>query len=433
MRIGRTLPPAAAPIRFRDIVSGLLGLVAGQRELDRFEREIKAHFGVRHCFLLSSGKTALTLTLEALRELHPDRDEVLIPAFTCYSVPSSIVRAGLKVRMCDIHPDYFDFDFAKLAAEASIADAPSTITREPTPARSIAHPGMDDDLHAQPSNRILAVVPTHLFGVPADVAAVRKLFPDPRVSIVEDAAQAMGETQDGVQMGTLGDVGFFSLGRGKALSLVEGGLILTNRDDLADRLAALQAGLPRYEATGLLKIITKALVLTIFAHPRLFWIPKSLPFLRLGETLFEPDFPMRRMSPFQAGLSRHWQDTLNSLRTGRRKAVVQWITMLSGPKRDGSIRCPDKPLALLRFPLRIRDSAKRQALLHESSLHGLGIAPAYPASVDAIPELKGKISGTKTFPVAGACAQETVTLPTHRYLSELDLLRLNKIVLAVLR
>ena len=69
---------------------------------------------MKHCFLVSSGKAALTLILQALKELHPERNEVLIPAFTCYSVPSSIVRAGLKVKLCDISPDTLDFDYNQL-------------------------------------------------------------------------------------------------------------------------------------------------------------------------------------------------------------------------------------------------------------------------------------------------------------------------------
>jgi dTDP-4-amino-4,6-dideoxygalactose transaminase len=114
MRIGRTLPPAAAPIYWRDIVSGLKSLLRRQAELDRFQSELKEFFGMKHCLLVSSGKAALTVILQALKEMHPDRDEVLIPAFTCYSVPSSIVRAGLKVRLCDIDPNTLDFDFQEL-------------------------------------------------------------------------------------------------------------------------------------------------------------------------------------------------------------------------------------------------------------------------------------------------------------------------------
>src|SRR5204862_4995012 len=124
MHIGRTLPPAATPIGIREIISGVCGIFRGQRELDRFESELKEHFGVKHCFLVSSGKAALTLILLALKELSLDRDEVLIPAFTCYSVPSSVVRAGLRIRLCDLRPDSLDFDFDQLSTLLSAGSPP---------------------------------------------------------------------------------------------------------------------------------------------------------------------------------------------------------------------------------------------------------------------------------------------------------------------
>jgi dTDP-4-amino-4,6-dideoxygalactose transaminase len=166
MRIGRTLPPAATPIGIGDFWSGVCGVLAGQRELERFQMELKEHFGVKHCFLVSSGKAAFALILLALRQLTPNRDEVLIPAFTCYSVPSSIVRTGLRLRLCDLQPDGLDFDFAQMAAMLSNESA----------------------------DRTLAIVPTHLFGLPADVGRLRELTRDRGVAIVEDAAQAMGES-----------------------------------------------------------------------------------------------------------------------------------------------------------------------------------------------------------------------------------------------
>src|SRR6266850_4621412 len=126
MRIGRTLPPAATPIGVRAIVSGVCGIFRGRRELDRFRSELKEYFGVKHCFLVSSGKAAFTLILLALKELFPHRDDVLIPAFTCYSVPSSVVRAGLRIRLCDLRPDSLDLDFTHLSAMLSEAPPPQT-------------------------------------------------------------------------------------------------------------------------------------------------------------------------------------------------------------------------------------------------------------------------------------------------------------------
>lgn len=396
MRIGRTLPPAAAPIGIADVLSGIAGILRGRKELERFRSELKQHFGVKHCFLVSSGKAAFALILLALRELFPGRDEVLIPAFTCYSVPSSIVRAGLKVRLCDLSPDRLDFDFVELPAMLS--------------------------------DKLLAVVPTHLFGSPSDLPGLRQLIQDPAITIVEDAAQAMGETWEGKELGTLGDVGFLSLGRGKAFSAVEGGVILTTRDDIAQALSRRVAGLPGYGLRKLIGLVSKAAAMTFFTHPPLFWIPRCMPFLRLGETLFEPDFPMLRMSSFQAGLTANWRERLQSMRDARRTNVRRWMELLEETGNRGicSHLLP-QPLGLLRFPIRVRDSEKRKTLLHESANKGVGVMSVYPESINRLTELRGEIPA-QACPVAESCARELVTLPTHPFLTQKDVTVLRQLL-----
>jgi len=394
--------------------------------------ELKEHFGVEHCFLVSSGKAAFTLILRALKELSPDRDEVLIPAFTCYSVPSSVVRAGLRIRLCDLRSDSLDFDFTQLSAMLSGAPPPQTDARPAGGASDSPVETRDPaDSSGNSIERVLAVVPTHLFGYPADVAGLRKLIRNPGIAIVEDAAQAMGETREEGKLGTLGDVSFFSLGRGKAFSVVEGGVILTNRDDLAEALNHFVDRLPRYGLLPLLKLIFKAVALMLLIHPRLFWVPRSIPCLKLGETLFETHFPILRMSSFQAGVARRWRGKLEKLREVRKKNVNRWITILEASRTHGSNFLRSRSLGLLRFPLRASDEARREALLRESARMGLGIMPTYPTSINAIPELRGKIEGG-AFPVAESCARELVTLPTHGYLTENDVTELSRLISRVL-
>jgi len=432
IRFGRSLPPAAAPIRARECIWGICGIFRGHRELDRFQSELKEYFGVKHCFLVSSGKAAFALILLALKELFPDRDEVLIPAFTCYSVPASISRAGLRIRLCDLHPDSLDFDFAQMSSMLSGGTGPlqeaSSIdgaTASPVPPlRVVENPG-------KLGNRILAVVPTHLFGIPADVPRLRKMVQDLGITVVEDAAQAMGETWQGGKLGTFGDVSFFSLGRGKALSSVEGGVIITDRDDIAEAIHGLIKPLPQYGWWGQAGLIVKALGMMLFTHPSLYWVPLSLPFLKLGQTLFEPHFPILKMSSFQAGLAKNWRERLAQSRDGRKKTVDRWIAILEARRIRGSHFVNAQSLGLLRFPLRVSDKAKRGALLRESAWMGLGIMSVYPASINAIPELQRTFKG-RAFAVAESRARELVTLPTHGYLTEDDVAAICRLMSRVL-
>ena len=429
MRIGRTLPPTAAPIEVGAIVSGICGLFRGQRELDRFELELKEYFGFRHCFVVSSGKAAFTLILLALKELCPDRNEVLLPAFTCYSVPSSVVRAELRIRLCDQHPDSFDFDFSQLSAML-LEDLPPKV--EACSEHGASEWRLESREAAEGSqgstSRILAVVPTHLFGYPADVAKLRNLIRDPDIAIIEDAAQAMGETIEERKVGTLGDVSFFSLARGKAFSVVEGGVVLTDRNDVAEILDRLVNKLPRYGLFAQLKLIVMATALMLLIHPMLFWIPRSIPFLKLGETVFETDFPILKMSSFQAGLTRNWQRRLDKLREIRKDKVNRWTEILETSRNHRLNVFGSRSLGLLRFPLKITDEKKRGTLLKESAGMGLGVMPAYPTSINLIPELRGRIQGGE-FPVAERFARQLVTLPTHGYVTQKDMTSISRLLL----
>src|SRR6266571_5335157 len=428
MRIGRTLPPAATPIGVREIASGVCGIFRGRKELDRFRSELKEHFGVKHCFLVSSGKAAFALILLALKELHPDRDEVLIPAFTCYSVPSSVARAGLKTRLCDLHPDSLDFDFAQLSAMLS-RKAPSRREDASSPygaTDSSATPGDGIKKRGPSRCRILAVVPTHLFGFPADVGKLKKMVHDPAITIVEDAAQAMGETWKGRKLGTHGDVSFFGLGRGKALSSVEGGVIITDRDDIAELLDRYIRSLPQYNLWLLAGLVLKAAGLMLLTHPLLFWLPRSLPFLKLGQTLFEPGFEMLRMSSFQAGLTVNWNERLQEMQNARRRNVSRWIAVLQANGNRGSCLRIFPSMGLLRFPIRMHDIEKKRSLLKESARNGLGITAAYP---DSINRLLGSSILDKTFPVAESFAKQLVTLPTHNYVTQKDVAAIGRLLL----
>jgi perosamine synthetase len=389
MYIGRTLPPAASPIGWGNLASGLLGILRGDRLIEQFAAELRTYFAQRHCFLVSSGKAALTLILQALRERHPHRTEVIIPAYTCYSVPSAIVRAGLQIKLCDLADNRLDFDFQLLRKMLN-------------------------------SKKLLAVLPTHLFGLPADVERLKRIIDDPAVMVVEDAAQSIGAEWRGKKLGTLGDVGFFSLGRGKAISTVEGGIIITNDDDLAQNIQKQIDKLGGYGGLEVFKLILYGVALNALLTPALFWIPKGLPFLRLGETIFNPRFSMKKMTAFQAGLAKNWVPRLRQLRRIRRDNIRKWITILDRsfcPFVD--CRIGDLP-ELIRLPVLLPDFVERERFLGKRDRQSFGIAIAYPEAVSGIPECAEQFIG-QAFPVAMRIAQRLITLPVHQYLCEHDI------------
>ncbi|NOS82376.1 MAG: DegT/DnrJ/EryC1/StrS aminotransferase family protein, partial [Nitrospira sp.] len=278
MKMQRHLPPTAAPLAFQDLVTGALGLVCAGSFQRTLESEIKTFFDVKHVFLLTSGKAALTTILRGLKA-DSSRRQVIIPAYTCFSVPSAVLKAGLEVVLCDVDPHTLDLNLQRLRETVG----PNT----------------------------LAVVVPHLLGQPADIPAIRGIAEPVGALIIEDAAQAMGCKSDGRWLGTQGDIGFFSVGRGKNLSAGSGGVIVTNSARLAESVRREYASLAAEPIMAIIGNLLKVVVATFLIHPKLYWIPAGIPFLGLGETKFYSDFPVCRMDGIRVGLLSSWRGRLD--------------------------------------------------------------------------------------------------------------------------
>ncbi len=369
--------------------------------LRQVKKEIKEYFGVRHCFLVSSGKAALTLILQALHDMYPERDKVLLPAFTCYSVPSAIVRAGLKMRLCDLEPRTMGFDLECFrGALANCNDSPNS--------------------KSERGKHLLAVVAAHLYGFAGCLSSLQDLIREAKIVLIEDAAQVMGGEWKRRKLGTLGDVGFFSLGRGKALSTTEGGVLITNRGDLAETIERRFRALPSYRNIELLSLFIRTFALFFFLKPGLFWVAKSIPSLQLGETIYDPHFKIRKMSSFQAGLARGWAKKLEEFWQKRAENSQKWISILE--KRQGIQLFASKEFLpnMIRFPVKIEDKEKRERILAAGNQYGLGIMPSYPDSINGIRAIKDLFSGTE-YPIAKEFSKKIITLPNHPLITQDDI------------
>ena len=390
MRIGRTLPPAAAPNTFNDLLNGLAAMRKGSAAIKQFRESLCRYFEVRHCFLLSSGAAALSVILKALRQLSPTRDQVVIPAFTCFSVPSAIKKVGLSVCPCDLEPGRLDLNHKALEL-----------------------------LIDEWGERILAIIPTHLYGVPANVCCIRRFVGPGAITVIEDAAQAMGSKGSGGPLGVQGDVGIISLGRGKAFSTGEGGIILTNKDVLAEAIKQQVSTVPDYGIFQWVRLVLATFAVQFFSKPALFWLPKALPFLRVGETIYNTRFPVRKLSAFQAGLAVNWAERLAMLQNIRRSNASQWRRLCRRLDLDDSMIGHARAEDLIRYPLCVDNPEQRRKILAISEQQGLGIMPGYPTTVSKIPELKDELAAFSV-QCAEKVADTVLTLPTHPFVAGLD-------------
>jgi dTDP-4-amino-4,6-dideoxygalactose transaminase len=176
-------------------------------EVEQLEAEIADYVGCRYAVACASGTDALILSLLAIG-IGPG-DEVITTPFTFVATASAITRVGATPVFADIDPDTCNLD-------------PELLRQLITP-------------------RTRAIIPVHLFGLAAEMEPIMKLASEHGVSVIEDAAQAIGAAYRGKSTGTIGSMGCFSFFPSKNLGGAgDGGMITTNDDGYADRLRLLR-------------------------------------------------------------------------------------------------------------------------------------------------------------------------------------------------
>jgi len=186
-------------------------------EVEAFEQEIAAFTGASHAVGCASGTDALWLALAAVG-VQPG-DSVLTTPFSFFASASAIVRAGARPVFVDVDPQTLNLD----------------------PAQVEAH------LHAAKSVRLRVLLPVHLYGLCADMDALARLASEFGLTLVEDAAQAIGASWRDQRAGSLGAAAAFSFYPSKNLSAYgDAGLITTSDPDCAARMQRLRNhGSPR--------------------------------------------------------------------------------------------------------------------------------------------------------------------------------------------
>jgi dTDP-4-amino-4,6-dideoxygalactose transaminase len=374
-----------------------MGFRSQQRLVHKLQQDISQSFDVEHVFFTSSGKAALSLLLSALSELRPGKNQVVIPAFNCYSVPSAIAHAKLQAIPCEIIPDSLQFNLDSLK-------------------KIIAK-----------SDNILAVIPTYFFGLPSNIDEIKLLLHDKKdIFLIEDAAQSMGGSMNNKFMGTNSDAAIFSLGRGKALSAGEGGILLITRSDIAEIIQRKWSSLPDYSSFKTIKLVFQSILMFFFLNPSLFWIPKLFPSLKLGTTVYDLNFPICKLSSFQAGLLHNWKKRLNRHMKARSRIVSEYLQKLATTAGIAFFtKDPGTIPPSIRFPIMIEKTHHVDRIIQLSEIHGLGIQKSYPHAINHI------ISSPDTFPSAEKICEHLLTLPCHELVTSKDIQKIVKILHSV--
>jgi perosamine synthetase len=173
---------------------------------ERFEREVAASCGARYAVAVTSGTAAIFLALVALG-VGPG-DEVIVPDLTFIATANAVTLAGATVVLADIDP--------------------ATLTLDPASMRRAIGP------------RTRAVVPVHVSGRAADMAAICEIASAAGIVVVEDAAEAFVSRHEGRALGTIGDAGCLSFSPNKTVTTGQGGAVLTDDPAVHGRLRELK-------------------------------------------------------------------------------------------------------------------------------------------------------------------------------------------------
>lgn len=174
--------------------------------IKRFEEAFATRVGRKHGIAVCNGTAALDAAVEALG-IGPG-DEVIMPTFTIISCIGQIIRAGAKPVLVDSDPTTWNMDVSQIEAKI-------------TP-------------------RTKAIMVVHIFGLPVDIDPVLDIAKRHGLKVLEDAAQMHGQAYKGRPCGSFGDISTFSFYPNKHITTGEGGMIVTNDDQLAEGCRSLR-------------------------------------------------------------------------------------------------------------------------------------------------------------------------------------------------
>ena len=182
------------------------GMLAEGKIARQFEGEFAKYVGTKFATVTSNGTTALSTALEALG-IQPG-DEVITSPFTFIASANTIAMLGAVPVFVDIKLDTYNID--------------------------------PDLIEAAITDRTKAIMPIHIFGMPADMKRIMEIASKHDLLVIEDACQAHGATIDGKMVGSFGHAGTYSFYATKNMMTGEGGMVTTNDEEVLDRMLSIK-------------------------------------------------------------------------------------------------------------------------------------------------------------------------------------------------
>jgi len=338
---------------------------SGPRVL-QFEKEFARYVGSRHAVAVNSGTAALHSALMA-SEIGRG-DEVLLPSFTFSATAGSVMMTGAKPVFVDIDPKTYCLRV--------------------------------DSVEGKVSSRTTAIMPVHLYGLPADMGHIRELARKHNLVIIEDAAQALGAEYQDKKIGAIGDATCFSFYGVKNITTGEGGMVTTNDNELAENLRSIR----------------------VHGEDRPYWVS------RLGHNY--------RMSEIAASIGIVQLKKLPSFLEKRRKNSSYLSTKLSDSKKlDLPVEPEDRKHSWHLYTVRMKgaNAGKRNRVVEKLRAKNIGASVYYETPVHLLPLYrkmgnlyKGDLRETER------AARQVFSLPIHPMVGQDDLDELSSVLEKIL-
>jgi dTDP-4-amino-4,6-dideoxygalactose transaminase len=319
-------------------------------EVEKFEAEVANLIGCAFAIGCASGSDALLLALMAAGV--DSGDEVITTPFTFVATAGSIARLKAKPVFVDIDPETYNLDCKQLEAAFT--------------------------------SKTKAIIPVHLFGLPAEMGSVMEIARAHRVAVIEDAAQSIGARYHGKYAGNIGTCGCLSFFPSKNLGGAgDGGMITTNDPEFADRLSVLRIHGSRqkyhYELLGM----------------------------------------NSRLDALQAAILRVKFGQLDRWTEARRQNAARYRRLFQEAGLDRRIGLPVEPQGLThvynQFVIR---TARRDEVRDHLRNSGIPTEIYYPLPLHLQPAFANLGYGKGSFPLAEAASREVLALPIFPTMTE---------------
>jgi len=329
------------------------GMVADGEIVRSFEDEFSDYCGTAHGIATANGTTALHAALEALGIGAGD---------TVLTTPFSFIATANAIRLAGAEPVFADID-------------PETYNLDPKAAEEIAR-----------KRDVDAIMTVHLYGLASDLDPLVDLADDLGIPLIEDAAQAHGAEYDGTRIGSFGDVACFSFYPTKNMTTGEGGMITTDRDDIAEN------------------------VRQYINHGR----TDSYEHTELGHNY--------RMTNIAAAIGREQLRKLPAYLDARRRNAAQLSEGLVGAAVDTPTEPDSRKHVYHQYTVRTADRDELKTHLADNDV-GAGVY--YPKCIHNQPAYD---SVDCRAPVAESAASTVLSLPVHPELSKSDVTHICEVI-----